>query len=187
MIEKASDLAYRDYIRQHIFSPIGMTRSDFLHLADVHEEVAECYTASVDEAGQTTWQRAIYMRPAIGSAEGGAYATAQDIGLFMQAVRDGRLLSPKLTQAFFTPQVRYYERETYDLKYGFGMLYLFDKQDNLLFYLGQGEDNGSSSKGVFFPAYEVTAVLLANQDFCTWPLVWDIYHFLRESSLENRG
>lgn len=179
MLEKVTDINYRDYVRQHIFAAAEMTSSDFFHMADVHDHVAESYTAVTNEQNETIgWQRPIYMRPPIGSPDGGAYTTAPDMVRFMLALRHGRLLSPTLTQLIQTPQVNYLERETYNTKYGFGPFFVFDKEDKLMFYLGQGEDNGVSSKAVYFPDQEVTAVLLANQDFCTWPLVWEIHRTL---------
>ncbi|MCP4360150.1 MAG: beta-lactamase family protein [Chloroflexi bacterium] len=181
MVEKETGLRYRDYVQQYIFAPTGMTRSGFFHMADVHEEVAESYTAVTLANGRTAWQRPIYMRPPMGSPDGGAYTTVGDMDLFMTAVRDGRLLSPELTQALQTPHADYAERETYNTKYGYAALFLFDKADNLLFYLGEGEDNGVSSKAVYFPEQRVTAALLANQEFCTWPLVWEIHRLLAET------
>lgn len=178
MLEKATGSNYRDYVRRHIFSAAGMRRTDFFHMADVHDEVAESYTAVTTETGNRKWQRPIYMRPPIGSPDGGAYATAADMTAFMQALRDGRLLSAEMTQAIQSPQIAYRERETYRTRYGYGPLFVFDKADHLSFYLGQGEDNGVSSKAVYYPDAGVTAVLLANQDYCTWPLVWQIQRLL---------
>ena len=43
IIERVSGLSYFDYVRQHIFSKIGMTDSDFLSLDGVYNRVAEGY------------------------------------------------------------------------------------------------------------------------------------------------
>ena len=172
-------MRFRDYVQDHLFDALGMTRSGFFHMADVHPEVAESYTAVTDENDNTIgWQRAIYMRPPIGSPDGGAYTTVHDVTKLMQALQSGTFLSSDLTQAFFTPQVEYMQRETYDLKYGFSNLFVVDKNGKLMFSLNQGEDNGVSSKAIYYPDADVTAVLLANQDFCTWPLVWEIHQLL---------
>ena len=52
LIEKVTGLNYRDYVRQHIFAPAGMTQSAFLHKLQVHENVAEGCDPILDEAGQ---------------------------------------------------------------------------------------------------------------------------------------
>mgnify|MGYP002713007251 CR=1 FL=1 len=183
VLEKITGMRFRDYVQTHIFDAIGMTRSGFFHMADVHPEVAESYTAVTDENDTPIgWQRAIYMRPPIGSPDGGVYTTAPDMTKFMDALRNGKLLSPELTKAIFTPQVTYIERETYDLKYAFANLIVLDKEGNVLFTLGQGEDNGVSAKAVYYPEAEVTAVLLANQGFCTWPLVWEIHELISNAA-----
>ena len=41
MIEKATGMSYRDYVRKHIFEKAGMRHSDFLDMAQVNENVAE--------------------------------------------------------------------------------------------------------------------------------------------------
>ena len=179
MLEKAMGLSYRDYVRQYIFVPTGMVDSDFLHMADVHERVAESYTAVTNDNNDITgWRRAIYSRPPIGSPDGGAWVTAGDMDLFMNAVRNGRLLSPELTRAVLTPQVLYHEHEEFDFYYSYGFYFVLDKTGKVQFYLGQGEDTGVSSKAVYFPQQNIQAVLLANQDSCTWPVVWNMYHLV---------
>ncbi len=179
MLEKATGLSYRAYVQQHIFTALGMADSDFLHMADVHERVAESYTAVTNSANEiTNWRRAIYSRPPIGSPDGGAWVTASDLDLFMTAVQNGRLLSSELTQAFLTPRVLYREGEDFDFYYVYALYFVLNNAGKVQFYLGQGEDTGISAKCVCYPAQNIQAVLLANQDFCTWPLVWDIYQLI---------
>jgi CubicO group peptidase (beta-lactamase class C family) len=138
--------------------------------------MAESYTAVRDEADTILgWQRAIYARPPIGSPDGGAWVTAGDMDLFMRAMRNGRLLSPKLTDAWQRPQVLYRQDEEFDFYYGYGLLFVCDKRGKVAFYVGQGEDTGVSSKSVYFPAYDWQLTLLANQDGGTWPLVWAVH------------
>lgn len=182
MIEKAAGLPYRDYVRRYVFAPANMSHSDFLHMAGVYQNVAQGYTALEDNDGKSLgWQTPIYMRPPIGSPDGGAYTTAADMGRFWEAVWNGRLLSPALSQAFLTPQVFYRTNGDFDYHYGYAV-YFAQQRGKLQFYLGQGEDNGVSTKSVYFPAHDVLAVMLANQDFCTWPLVWQVYEMLQQES-----
>lgn len=68
LIERASRLSYRDYVLQHIFAPAGMTRSDFLRLDRVYDDVAEGCDPLRDEQGSIVgWKKNIYAFPPIGS------------------------------------------------------------------------------------------------------------------------
>ena len=105
LIEKASGLSYRDYVRQHIFAPAGMLQSDFLRLDLVYDDVAEGCDPLRNERGTlVSWKKNIYSFPPIGSPDGGAYVTAADLDRFLRQVKAGALLSPHSTAAFFTPQ-----------------------------------------------------------------------------------
>ena len=182
MIEKASGQRYRDYVREHIFARAGMRHSDFLHIAGVYPDVAIGYEKIEDNQPDiTVWRKCIYMRPPLGSPDGYAYTTAADMERFWTAVRSGKLLSPELTQAFQTPQVFYRHNQGFDYKYGFAVYFALNNQGEIAFYLGEGEDNGVSAKSVYYPAHGVQAVMLANQGFCTWPIVWDVYQILSMS------
>ncbi len=179
MIERASGQRYRDYVREHIFGRAGMTRSDFLHIAGVYPDVATGYEKIEDnQPDLTAWRTCIYMRPPLGSPDGFANTTAEDMERFWTAVRSGTLLSPELTQEFLTPKLLYREREDFIYKYGFAVYFVLDSQGEIAFYLGEGEDNGVSAKSVYYPKHDMQAVMLANQGFCTWPIVWDVYRLL---------
>lgn len=179
MIEKASGQRYRDYVREHIFAVAGMTHSDFPHMAGVYPDVATGYEKIADNQPDiTAWRTCIYMRPPLGSPDGYAYTTAADMERFWTAVRNNTYLSPALTRAFLTPQVLYRNHADFDYKYGFAVYFALDKQGEIAFYLGEGEDNGVSAKSVYYPAHDLQAVMLANQGFCTWPIVWDVYRLL---------
>ena len=54
MVEKASGLRYRDYVRQNIFARAGMADSDFLRMDRVHEKAAEGCDPLRDAAGRIT-------------------------------------------------------------------------------------------------------------------------------------
>ena len=51
LIEKASGLSYRDYVRQHIFAPTGMLHSDFLRMDMINDNIAEGSDPLYDEHG----------------------------------------------------------------------------------------------------------------------------------------
>ena len=67
----------------------------------VNERLAEGADPIRDEAGMIIgWKRNIYSYPPIGSPDSGANVTVADLGRFMRAVLDGRLMSSEMTRAF---------------------------------------------------------------------------------------
>ena len=120
MIEKATGMSYRDYVRKHIFKKANMTHSDFFAMDHVHEKVAEGCDPIRNEEGEIEgWKKNIYSYPPIGSPDGGAHVTAADLDRFLRAVQSGELLSKKLTGAFLSPHVDYREKEDWVMKYGY--------------------------------------------------------------------
>ena len=169
LIEKASGLSYRDYVRHHIFTPAGMAHSAFLRKDQVHEKVAEGADPLVDAAGAIIgWKKNIYAFPPIGSPDGGAYVTAPDLARFLRAVQAGKLLSPALTKAFFTPQVYYRAGKQWIVHYGYGLVFYLDPAGQVVSYHKEGVNVGVSAMLRYFPAQDITVVLLATLSDGVW-------------------
>ncbi len=176
MIEQASGLSYRDYVRQYVFAPAGMAASGFFRMDRVEPNVADGTDPLRDAAGAITgWKRNIYAYPPIGSPDGGAHVTAGDLVQFLQALRGGALLSPTLTAAFFTPQVLYKELSGGQTEYnGYGLWFRRDAAGQILSYAKEGINVGASAFLRAFPPARVTAVLLSNLE----DGVWQPMHFV---------
>ena len=70
MIEKATSVSYRDYIREHIFEKTKMSHSGFFDMRQVNRMVAEGSDPIINEDGKIEgWKRNIYSYPPIGSPE----------------------------------------------------------------------------------------------------------------------
>lgn len=111
MVERATQLPYRDYVTASVFSAAGMDRSGFFRMDLAEADVAEGADAVVDEHGRVTgWKRNIYSYPPIGSPDGGAHVTAEDLARFHHALLAGRLLGPQPTSAMLTPKEPYRPR-----------------------------------------------------------------------------
>lgn len=176
MLEKITGLSYRDYVRQQIFAPAGMTRSDFFRLDRVQEEVAEgCDPLRDDTGAIVAWKKNIYSYPPVGSPDSGAYVTAGDLDRFLRALQAGRLLSPALTADFLTPKVFYRETETRTIRVGYGLEFSFDKAGRLLFYQKEGVNAGVSAIMRYFPAWDLNVVLLSNLMDGVWEPIWKIH------------
>ena len=90
IIAKVSGMAYERYIAEHVFKPAGMTGAGFLAYGD--PKVALGYQR---DGGALTHDKATDGRH--GSAAGGVFARASDLLAFDTALREGKLLTPKMT------------------------------------------------------------------------------------------
>jgi CubicO group peptidase (beta-lactamase class C family) len=179
MIEKATGMTYRDYVRENVFARAGMNQSDFLSMDRVHAQVAEGCDPVRDEAGDVVaWKKNIYSFPPIGSPDSGAYVTAPDLDRFLRAVQAGELLSPELTQAFLTPQVYYREMEGWTMMYGFGLWFYIDPAGKVLCYQKEGINAGASGLIRHFPEQDINLVLLANMEGAVWKPAWKIHEMV---------
>jgi CubicO group peptidase (beta-lactamase class C family) len=184
LIEKASGLTYRDHVRQHIFALTGMLHSDFYRMDDVNDNVAEgCDPLRVEHGPIVAWKKNIYSFPPIGSPDGGAHATASDLDRFLRKVKEGTLLSPQSTAAFFTPQVLYRGREGWDPMYGYGrwgygMCFAVDDAGRVLFTEKEGYVAGVSAVIRHYPDQDINVVLLANMQVGVWEPVREIHRLL---------
>lgn len=184
LVEKISGLSYRQYVRQNIFQKAGLTHSDFLHLAQVHESVAEGSDPIRGQSGEICgWKRNIYSFPPIGSPDSGAYVTAPDLDRFLRAVKNGVLLPEELAGAFFTPQVHY--RSTADLEklYGYGMLFYVDKDGQVVCCQKEGINPGVSAVIRHYPRHDLNAVLLSNMEDGVWEPLWTVHEIIMKHYL----
>ena len=179
LIEKASGMKYRDYVRQNIFAKAGMLHSDFFRMDRVHENVAEGSDPLRDEAGHLVgWKKNIYSYPPIGSPDGGAHVTANDLDRFLRAVKAGELLSPDMTKAFFTPQVHHRAMESGTEKYGYGLEFLVNRDGQVVFCGKDGINAGVSGIIRHYPKEDLNVVLLSNMEDGVWKPVRVIHEMV---------
>ena len=180
-IEKISGMSYRDYVRKHIFAPVGMTHSDFLRMDRVNDHVAEGSDPIYDEDKAIIgWKRNIYAYPPIGSPDGGAYVTAGDLDRFLRAVQRGQLLSPELTAAFFTPQAHRQSSDELKTYFGYGLKFYVDPAGQLVCYEKDGINAGVSGAIRHFPKEDINLVILSNMEDGAWEPLWAIHKMITE-------
>lgn len=169
LIEKISGQTYFDYVRQHIFKPSGMSSTDFLDLDDVVPNIAEGYIPVKNDDGHTpVWKKNYYATTAGPAADGGATSTLADLARFIDALRQGQLISTVLLKAMTSPQV--VEDEDNDLgfkwRYGLGCYVLLDDSNQIVRWGHTGEEEGVSCRLWYYPRQDVTVVILGNQSSC---------------------
>ena len=178
-IEKVTGRRYREYVREQVFAPAGMTHSDFFRLDRVHENVAEGADPIRDEGGRVVgWKKNVYSFPPVGSPDSGAHVTAGDLDRFLRAVQAGALLSPRLTQAFLSPHVHYRDREGWTMKYGLVFWFYVDAEGEVVCYQKEGVNAGVSGAMRYFPARDLNVILLSNMEEGAWDPMWKIHEMV---------
>lgn len=168
-IEKTSGMSYRDYVRQHVFARAGMARSDFFRMDRVHDDVAEGCDPLTDEADNIIgWKRNIYSYPPIGSPDGGAHVTANDLDRFWRAMQAGKLLSAELTHDFLRPHVLHSENENRILRCGYALEFIETKPNHGIYYEKEGCNAGVSAIIRHYPAHDLNVVMLSNTAEGVW-------------------
>ncbi len=98
IVERASGEDYYDYMRRHIYSPLGMKDTDAYESDGRTPNLAAGYTrerlpgVTPDASG---WVDNQPTRPFRGSPAGGGYSTLDDLLRFTEAMRAGKLLKPQ--------------------------------------------------------------------------------------------
>ncbi len=165
-LEKATGVAYRDYIRSEVFARAGMTDSGFFDRRDAAPRVAEGW--DLNESGE--WVSNIYSYPPIGSPDGGAHSTAADLLRFFDALREGRLLGAELTEELLMPQVEQDE----ETAYGFGLEFDLDEHGGVRSYYKDGINAGASGILRHYLESGLDVVVLSNSEDGAWDVITEI-------------
>ncbi len=147
IIERLTGKLYRDYLKETILNPIGMTDSYFYAFNDLPENTAFGYL----EDRKTT---NIYRIPIRGGGDGGMYTTTQDLRLFWQAFLSNKILSEELTRAFLKTHIKINEK----IGYGCGLY----KHLQGLFYSIVGMDAGVGFDSRYLLIEDIVVNILSN-------------------------
>ena len=108
IVEMVSGENYEDFVRQHIYEPVGMTHSGFITEVKDNPQWGLTYD-NIQATGQ------VHL---IAQGSGGIVTTAADMELFMNALRDGRLVSMESFREMTTD----YSPEDAVNNYGYAMM-----------------------------------------------------------------
>ena len=100
----------------------------------------------------------------------------------MRAVKAGELLSPELTEAFFTPQVVHRIWEDECVKYGLGLEFILDSTGQVIFCDKTGVNVGNSGEVRYYPQEEIQVVVLSNMENRAWAPINKVYDVLSEQA-----
>jgi len=100
IIARVTGQPYEAYVAAHVFVPAGMKTAAFLQADRLPADAAVGYTRRSPGSGGALRDN-LEAHGMGGSAAGGAYASAADLLAFDNALREGRLLDPKMTAWMF--------------------------------------------------------------------------------------
>ena len=107
LVADISGQPFPDYVRRHIFEPLGMDRSEFWRSDRVREGLATGYRY---RARRGDFKPVIDLEQ-VTTAAGAMYATVNDMGRYMAGLAEGgAILKTKTLELMFTPQYRLDER-----------------------------------------------------------------------------
>jgi CubicO group peptidase (beta-lactamase class C family) len=151
VIEAVSGLSYYDHVRERIFEPLGMTRTDSLPESVEVDGRAIGYTRRTEE---DEWLPNTDTLPWRGTAAGGGYSTVGDLFRFAEALTSGELIS----EATIAEATRAQTLEPY----GFG--FELRGEGPLRSYGHGGSAPGMNGDLRIFPELGVVVVALSNLD-----------------------
>jgi CubicO group peptidase (beta-lactamase class C family) len=105
-------------VREHIYKPAGMTRTDAYELDRVNPNLAVGYDKHFRDDGTIEFRNNIFEHVIRGGPAGGGYSTVGDLVRFAEAVKAGKLVSAKYYELMTTPKPAVHSPQ---YGYGFGV------------------------------------------------------------------
>lgn len=154
IIERITGQSYYDYVRDHVFTPAGMTATG----SDPEDQPVPDRSVGYTRApGVTAWRDNSDTLPYRGTAAGGGYTTVDDLLRFAMALQKHILLNAEFTTLLTTGKV---EGGPGKYAYGFGDVTTGDVR----WFGHNGGAPGMNGDLRIFPANGYVVAALANQD-----------------------
>lgn len=153
VVERASGMAYPDFLRERIFAPLGMETT----LAFVQDGPAIAHRAFGYSEIDGRWQCTDQSTTSAVLGDGGIYSSIDDLAKWDAALYDDRLLDDASRALAFTSHVKV-TGEPYEAGYGFGWRITGDT----LWH--SGETIGFRNVIVRWPQQRLTVVVLSNRN-----------------------
>ena len=103
ILEKASDTSYGEYLRTHIFSPLGMLRTGVFEIGRPPEKLAVGYTADSNPVRYAEEDRFNIIATKASFGAGCLFSTTQDLYIWDQAMQTEKLLPKQYMKILLTP------------------------------------------------------------------------------------
>ena len=152
IIEKVSGESYEEYVKRHLFEPLGMTRTSYCDQDAVVRHQAHGY-----DQGAHGLQHKGYLNHLWPFAAGSLCSTAGDLVRWNQALHGGKVVNPTSYEDMTTPDPL--EGGT-PIRYGTGLM-VFDDGGRRAITHGGGI-NGFLSDAWYYPDQDLLVVVLQN-------------------------
>jgi CubicO group peptidase (beta-lactamase class C family) len=152
IIEKVSGRSYADYVKEHIFDPLGMTSSYYCSESDIHPGHAHGY-----DTGRDGLHLKGYLDHTWPFAAGSLCSTARDLITWNLALHHGGVLPPAAYAALTTPRPL---NDGTPIRYAMGLQ--VDSLDGRKVITHGGGINGFLSDGRYYPQADLTVIVLQN-------------------------
>jgi D-alanyl-D-alanine carboxypeptidase len=155
VVQRVSGERFGDYLRNHLFQPLGMEHSFMGGYAPADAALAQgCKPGEGEDAARIP-VRPIHESSTFGA--GGISSTLQDWAKWDDALQSGRLLSPRAMEALFTPQVL---PDGEDTTYSFGIFH--DEFRGVRRRTHNGQTQGFVADYSHYPDRNVSTIVFAN-------------------------
>jgi CubicO group peptidase (beta-lactamase class C family) len=162
VLEAVTGHPWDEVVAGEVFGPAGMSDTGVQSIDADPERLAVGYLT--DDGPPERWRTNYFSVTANGMPDGGMITTAPDLARLIDALLDGRLLSPTLLDAMTSPQ----GPASSDLEqYGYGCELVVENGKVTIIGHGGG-DPGVSAMLSHHRAAATTIVVLCNQDRGSW-------------------
>jgi CubicO group peptidase (beta-lactamase class C family) len=153
ILEAVTGTSYYDYVREHVYGPAGMSRTDHYRKTDAASGIAIGYGSIVDGTPREPNTAGMGI---IGSPAGGGYSTVMDLIRFAAALDDGALLPREALEGVWSPPRDGAEEQGYGYLWGSGV----ESGQRWVGHNGGGP--GVSADFRYFPDSGYVVVVLSN-------------------------
>lgn len=153
IVQNVSGQDYYEYVREHVFKPAGMKRTDSLPESDRVSDRSLGYTR-FGEGKATALHSNSETLPPRGTSAGGGYSTVEDLCRFASALTGHKLLNPQYTELLTTGKV-----DAGPDKYAFGFFEGRTSESVRWFGHGGGAPGMNGDLRIFSDAGYAVAVL----------------------------
>ena len=158
VLERLTGSTYHDVVRRLVLEPAGLQHTGFLPLNELPADAALGYLANAGDLVN------ILHLPVLGTGDGGAFTTAEDVHRFWLALLDGRIVSRETVDEMTRPR---HDVPDEGIRYGLG----FGIHRTHPVLVLEGFDAGASFWSSHVVATRTTVSVLGNSTRGAWPVV----------------